>query len=205
MLMVMQLETENGGIIQEVARIVDQESENEILTLVIERPDGWELTLGQSISHDGVCLTVTKFDNDTFNVELMPETINRSTFGRKLPSEVNLERAMSVNGLFEGHIVQGHVDACSEIIKIEQSDQWRTLQIAYPKEKAGLLVDKGSITLDGISLTIVEVTDSWFSVSLIPTTLEKTTIATKEVSDRVNVEYDVLAKIIAKQSSLKEA
>jgi riboflavin synthase len=190
------------GIIQKVVRIVGNQLDNEILTLVLEKPADWSLKHGQSIATNGVCLTVTTFDDETFNVELMPETLKRSTFGQKLPETVNVERAMSADGLFEGHIVQGHVDSRNDIVGIEESDQWRTLKISYPADKAGLLVDKGSVTLDGISLTIVEVTDDWFSVSLIPTTLENTTIAKKKVGDSVNVEYDVIAKLIQRQSKL---
>ncbi len=190
------------GIIEEVAELKSSATHGDIVEFVLEKPKEWQLRLGQSIAINGVCLTVTKFNESDFTVELMPETIVRSSYGKSIPNKVNLERAMSPDGLFEGHIVQGHVDELSQIIHIEETDQWRTIHIAYPKDKATLLVDKGSITIDGISLTIVEVTDDWFSVSLIPHTIANTTLGVKQKGDYVNLEYDILGKYIAKNLKL---
>jgi len=188
------------GIVESVAKVEDSKLDKDILAMTIGRPQGWELKIGQSISVDGVCLTVTEFTDSEFTAELMPETTKRSTFGEKsLPNKVNLERAMSPEGLFEGHIVQGHVDALSTILKIDQSPQWRTLRIAYEPDMGGLLVEKGSVTVSGVSLTIVEVTDKWFSVSLIPHTIDATTIGAKKEGDSVNIEYDILGKFIERQ------
>ena len=192
------------GIIEEVVKLKSSTTQRDIVEFVLEKPKSWKLHFGQSIAINGVCLTVTKFDDATFTVELMPETMMRSSYGKQIPEKVNLERAMSPDGLFEGHIVQGHVDELSQIIGVEETDQWRTIRIAYPKEKANLLVEKGSITIDGISLTVVEVQDEWFSVSLIPHTIANTTLGSKQTGDFVNLEYDILGKYIAKNLKLKK-
>jgi len=191
------------GIIESVAEVKASTNNKDILSLKIKTPTNWKLKNGQSIATDGVCLTVTEFDENDFTLELMPETTKRTTFGRAIPKKVNLERAMSPQGLLEGHIVQGHVDGLSKIIKVEETPQWRTLRIAYPEDKAGLLVEKGSITIDGISLTIVEVDKDWFSVSLIPHTISHTTLGDKTVDDEVNIEYDILSKLIERQLKLR--
>jgi riboflavin synthase len=189
------------GIIQAMSEVINYEEKGDINLLTLKIPEDWELTIGQSIACDGVCLTVVSFDKEQFTVELMPETTKRSTFGEKLGTKINLERAMSAQGLFEGHIVQGHVDSMNKIIEIDTSSpQWRTLKVAYPANKASLLVEKGSITLSGTSLTIVDVADDWFSVSLIPHTLEHTTLGDKKAGESLNVEYDVIAKLIARQT-----
>lgn len=187
------------GIIEEIADIQHHSTDKDITTFTITRPKGWELHLGQSIAVNGVCLTVTAFASDSFEVELMPETMKKTVFGRDIPSRVNLERAMSPESLFEGHIVQGHVDALSRIVDIDESPQWRTIKVAYPPDKAGLLVEKGSVSIDGTSLTIVEVTEDTFSVSLIPHTLEHTTLGSKKLGDYVNIEYDIIGKFIERQ------
>ena len=188
-----------SGIIETIEPILKTTTDNEILTLQIRRPEGWEIHMGQSIACDGVCLTVTAFDDESFSVELMPETVKRSTYAADtMPASVNLERAMGTSTLFEGHIVQGHVDELSKITNIDEDEQWRTIHISYPAEKANLLVDKGSITVDGISLTVVEVDEHSFSVSLIPHTIEHTTLGKKKPGDSVNLEYDILGKYIAK-------
>lgn len=192
------------GIIEQVAEVVLQKMDNEILTLTIKKPEDWKLHIGQSIAVNGVCLTVTEFDDTSFRVELMPETTKRSIFGKKIPKTVNLENAMSPDGLFEGHIVQGHVDELSTITDIEENPQWRVVTIAYPKEKAGLLVQKGSITVDGTSLTISDLTDETFSVSLIPHTLEHTTLGDRKVGDHVNIEYDILSKLVERQLEIRK-
>lgn len=192
------------GIIEHIADITGHTLNKDILTLQVARPADWELQIGQSIAVNGVCLTVTKYDQESFSVEIMPETTKRTGFGPKTPGKVNLERAMSPNSLFEGHIVQGHVDGISVIKNIDQSPQWRTLQISYPSEKAGLLVEKGSIAIDGISLTIVDVADDWFSVSLIPHTIAHTTLGSKKVGDSMNIEFDVFGKFVERQLSLRK-
>ncbi len=186
------------GIIEEIADVKSVATSEDIVTFTIKKPAQWKVREGQSIAVNGVCLTVTTFDEDEFHVELMPETMTRSTFGKVKPIKVNLERAMSPDGLFEGHIVQGHVDELSTIVDIKETDQWRTISMSYPKDKSPLLVQKGSVTIDGISLTVVDVEDDWFSVSLIPHTITHTTLGTKQVGDFVNIEYDILGKYIAK-------
>lgn len=184
------------GIIEATSPILDTKVEDEITTLTLQTPREWRLRLGQSIATDGVCLTVTKLSDVTYETELMPETLSRSSFGANIPKRVNLERAMIAGDRLEGHMVQGHVDSTGSIVAIDESPQWRTLKISYPKDKRHLLVEKGSIALDGTSLTLVEVSDEWFSVSLIPHTLEHTTIGDKTIGSTINIEFDILGKYI---------
>lgn len=190
------------GVIEAVADVVSTKEDDDMLLLTLTRPNEWSLHKGQSIAVNGVCLTVTVFDKSTFTVEIMPETKKRSIFGVSIPKSVNVERAMSTQTLFEGHIVQGHVDELGTVINIDESPQWRTIHISYSPSKAGLLVKKGSVAIDGISLTIVSVSDDSFSVALIPHTLEHTTLGAKKVGDYVNIEYDILGKFVEKQLKL---
>lgn len=191
------------GIVETTTKLESKKTDGEITSLKLARPKGWKLRDGQSISHNGVCLTVVDFDDDSFTVELMPETLAKSTFGSKMPNEFNLERAMAADGLFEGHIVQGHVDHVGKIIDVIEDEKWRTLKIAYPGKNQNLLVPKGSVALDGVSLTIVDVDPEWFSVSLIPHTLEITTLGELKKGSEVNIEYDIIGKYISKSLGLR--
>ncbi|MEO7754295.1 MAG: riboflavin synthase [Terracoccus sp.] len=152
---------------------------------------------GASISVNGVCLTVTSHDAEGFAVDVMAETLSRSDLGALAPGDrVNLERAMPANGRFGGHIVQGHVDGTATISGRTPGDRWETVQLTLPRELTAYVVEKGSITVDGVSLTVASVTDDSFTVSLIPTTLELTTLGRKGIGETVNLEVDVLAKYV---------
>jgi riboflavin synthase len=160
---------------------------------------------GDSIAVNGCCLTVMAQDGDTFGADVMKESLDKTSLGDLgVGDVVNLERATQAGARLGGHIVQGHVDGTGRILDRTPSEHdgvvmWETVRIALPAELARYLVDKGSITVDGTSLTVVEVVDGaqpWFSVSLIPTTLADTTLGTKAPGDRVNLEVDILAKYV---------
>ena len=150
---------------------------------------------GASIAVNGICLTVVELDADSFCVDVMAETLRRTCLGELTPgSPVNLERALAVGDRLGGHIVQGHVDGTGTILARQPGDRWEVVTISLPGELARYVVEKGSITVDGVSLTIAGLDDASFQVSLIPTTLALTTLGTKQVGDLVNREVDVLAK-----------
>ncbi|MGW5239818.1 riboflavin synthase [Monashia sp. NPDC004114] len=156
-----------------------------------------DATHGASICVNGVCLTVTEHDAEGFTVDVMAETLRRSSLGALHPGDrVNLERAMPADGRFGGHVVQGHVDGTASIIGRTPGDRWETVVLTLPPHLAGYVVEKGSITVDGVSLTVASVDDGSFTVSLIPTTLELTTLSRKGAGDVVNLEVDVLAKYV---------
>jgi riboflavin synthase len=158
--------------------------------------------IGASIAVNGVCLTVTQFDEDSFTADLMQETLKRSALGAmNLGDPVNIERAMPLSGRLGGHIVQGHVDAVATVRSIEPSDEWTLITFDLPQDIARYVVEKGSITVSGVSLTVVKVSEPiemqpWFSVSLIPTTLRDTTLGKIGVGSEVNLEVDALAKYV---------
>ena len=155
---------------------------------------------GDSIAINGCCLTVMAQGDDMFSADVMRETLDKTSLGDlTVGDEVNLERATQSGARLGGHIVQGHVDGTGTILDRTPSEHWEVVRIALPPELAKYLVDKGSVTVDGTSLTVVEVVDAhqpWFSVSLIPTTLTDTTLGTKSAGDRVNLEVDIIAKYV---------
>ena len=152
---------------------------------------------GASIAVNGICLTVVEHDADSFSVDVMAETLRRTCLGELTPgSPVNLERAVAVGDRLGGHLVQGHVDGTGTILARQPGDRWEVVTISLPGELARYVVEKGSITVDGVSLTIAGLDDASFQVSLIPTTLALTTLGTKQVGDLVNLEVDVLAKYV---------
>lgn len=155
---------------------------------------------GDSIAVNGVCLTVVTRGEATFGADVMAESLSRTSLGTLRPGDpVNLERPMPADGRFGGHIVQGHVDGVGRVRARHPSENWEIVEIELPVDLAGYLVQKGSITVDGVSLTVVDVVDGpqpWFTVSLIPTTLSDTTLGSLEVGDPVNLEVDVIAKYV---------
>ena len=152
---------------------------------------------GASIAVNGICLTVVELDADSFSVDVMAETLHRTCLGELTPgSPVNLERALAVGDRLGGHLVQGHVDGTGTSLARQPGDRWEVVTISLPGELARYVVEKGSITVDGVSLTIAGLDDASFQVSLIPTTLALTTLGTKQVGDLVNLEVDVLAKYV---------
>jgi riboflavin synthase len=189
------------GIVEELGRVAAiQELPDNAIRITIEGPIVLsDANLGDSICVNGVCLTVAEQAGDQFTADVMSETINRTTIGDLLAgSQVNLERPVTLATRLGGHLVQGHVDAVGEVTAREHSDNWDVLTITPPKDLLKYVVEKGSITIDGTSLTVSAVTDTTFSVSLIPATLDKTTLGIRQIGDRVNLEVDVLAKYVEK-------
>jgi riboflavin synthase len=152
---------------------------------------------GDSIAVNGVCLTVVEIGPDSFTADVMEETLKRSSLGSAgIGSEVNLERAARLDSRLGGHLVQGHVDGTGQVLVIEPDPHWTLMRISLPAGLARYVVEKGSITVDGVSLTVVSVDDEGFSVSLIPTTLAETTLGSRRVGDTVNLEVDAIAKYV---------
>ena len=152
---------------------------------------------GDSIAVNGVCLTVVDLGSDYFTADVMAETLSRSSLSKvTIGSTVNLERAARLDARIGGHLVQGHVDGVAAVLAIEPSAHWTVIRFNLPVDLARYLVEKGSITVDGVSLTVVEAGPDYFSVSLIPTTLEQTTLGGLDVGDIVNLEVDVIAKYV---------
>lgn len=159
---------------------------------------------GDSIAVNGCCLTVTAIDDDTFSADVMAESLAKTSLGDlAVGDEVNLERAVAAGQRLGGHIVQGHVDGTGRLIDREHTPHWDVLRFQLPRDLARYLVPKGSVTVDGTSLTVVDVIDddteiggAWFSVSLIPTTLADTVLGARSPGDRVNLEVDILAKYV---------
>ena len=186
------------GIVEELGEIVAVERGAESAVVTVRGPlVTGDAARGASIAVNGVCLTVVEHDRETFSVDVMAETLNRSCLGSlQAGALVNLERAMTASARFGGHIVQGHVDGTARILARRPGDRWEVVQLTLPPELSRYVVEKGSITVDGVSLTVSDVTDDTFSVSLIPTTLELTTLGHKGVGDDVNLEVDVIAKYV---------
>jgi riboflavin synthase len=186
------------GIVEELGTVAEVRPGADSAVLRIEGPVVVsDAVHGASIAVNGVCLTVTDHDETGFAVDVMAETLRRSSLGDLAPGDrVNLERAMAADGRFGGHVVQGHVDGTGEVLARTPGDAWETVEIGLPEPLARYVVEKGSITVDGVSLTVASVGHDRFTVSLIPTTLELTTLGRARVGDRVNLEVDVLAKYV---------
>ena len=191
------------GIVEELGEVVAQEDLGDATRMTIRGPIVTsDAGHGDSIAVNGVCLTVVDVLADgQFSADVMAETLNRSSLRALAPgSPVNLERAAAVNGRLGGHIVQGHVDGTGTVIARSPSEHWEIVRIALPREIARYVVEKGSITVDGISLTVSALADEdgtgWFEVSLIPTTLALTTLGRAAVGTPVNLEVDVIAKYV---------
>jgi len=165
----------------------------------IRTPKGWRLKEGESVSVEGVCSTVQKTDRRTFHVTYMPETLRRSTLGGLRPLDsLNLERSLTLSSLIGGHLVQGHVDATARILKVRNEGEAKMYEFELPRRLSRFIVEKGSIALDGISLTVVRSRPGRFTVSFLAYTLNRTTMGAKGPGDWVNVEIDVIAKYIEK-------
>ena len=186
------------GIVEELGEVVAVERGADSAVLTVRGPVvTGDATPGASIAVNGVCLTVVGHDGHSFSVDVMAETLSRSSLGSLRAGDVvNLERAMAATSRFGGHIVQGHVDGTGQIVARLPGDRWEVVQLTLPPDLSRYVVEKGSITVDGISLTVSAITEDTFSVSLIPTTLELTTLGHKKVGDLVNLEVDVVAKYV---------
>ncbi|HET7476440.1 MAG TPA: riboflavin synthase [Dermatophilaceae bacterium] len=186
------------GIVEELGSVVCLRRAAASAVLVLRGPlAAGDAVPGSSIAVNGVCLTVVDRDSDTFTVDVMAETLERTSLGDLGPGDpVNLERAMLATSRFGGHIVQGHVDGTARILRREPGDRWEVVTLSLPEPLARYVVAKGSVTVDGVSLTVAAVQPEAFTVSLIPTTLALTTLGAKGVGDLVNLEVDVIAKYV---------
>lgn len=188
------------GIVEETGSIETVVDHGDSMRIRIAAPTvASDATHGASISVNGICLTVTDRGEDWFEADVMRETLERTSLrSLGVGKPVNLERAARVDGRLGGHIVQGHVDGVGTIAEIKPDERWTIIRVAVPRDLTRYMVEKGSITVDGVSLTIVSVADQDFTVSLIPTTLADTTLGVRAVGDVVNIEVDVLAKYVEK-------
>jgi riboflavin synthase len=186
------------GIVEELGEVVALEHDGDSARLTVRGPlVVSDAVHGASIAVNGVCLTVVDVKDDAFTVDVMKETLDRSSLSALAAgSPVNLERPVRPTDRLGGHIVQGHVDGVGRIVSREPGERWEVVTVGLPADLARYVVDKGSITVDGISLTVVEARADTFTVALIPTTLELTTLGRKEPGDAVNLEVDVVAKYV---------
>ena len=194
------------GIVEEIGKIKTIKKGKNSARLVINAKKVLEdVKLGDSIAVNGVCLTVTEFSNSEFGVDVMHESLKKSSLSTlKNDSSVNLERAMLLNGRFGGHIVSGHIDGTGKIINIKNDDNAIWYTISAKDKIMKYIIEKGSITIDGISLTVANLSESDFSVSIIPHTQEETILKTKKIGDIVNLENDCIAKYVEKLLNFKE-
>ncbi|TKA12521.1 riboflavin synthase [Actinacidiphila oryziradicis] len=186
------------GIVEELGQVVAIDDLGDASRFRLRGPVVTEgAKHGDSIAVNGVCLTVVDFGGGEFTADVMAETLDRSSLGAlAVGSKVNLERPMALGGRLGGHLVQGHVDGKGTIVERKLSDNWEIVKISLPADLSRYVVEKGSITVDGISLTVVDAGSDYFTVSLIPTTLALTTLGIKQAGDPVNLEVDVLAKYV---------
>ena len=188
------------GIVEELGTVVALESQSDAMRLSVHGPlVTSDAKLGDSISVNGVCLTVATLDGEVFTADVMRETLDKTSLGALQPGDrVNLERAVTPTTRLGGHVVQGHVDATGTLRRRTPSEHWEVVEVGMPADVGRYLVPKGSVTVDGVSLTVVEVGDESFTVSLIPETLARTTLGLKQPGDPVNLEVDVMAKYVEK-------
>ncbi|HCD64958.1 MAG: riboflavin synthase [Prevotella sp.] len=199
-----------SGIIENMATVVAVQRDKENIDLTLECPFAGELSIDQSVAHNGVCLTVVALEGNTYTVTAMKETLDRSNLGLlKEGDKVNVERSMMLNGRLDGHIVQGHVDQTATCINKRDADgsTYYTFEYRLDREmarKGYFTVDKGSVTVNGVSLTVCEPTDNTFTVAIIPYTHDHTNFCNIEVGTIVNIEFDILGKYIARLQAVSK-
>ena len=197
-----------SGIVEEMATVVAIRKEHENIHFTLKCSFTNELKIDQSISHNGVCLTVVDIDNDCYTVTAMKETLDRSNLSLLKPGDkVNVERSMKMDGRLDGHIVQGHVDGTATCTNINDADgsTYFTFEYKFDKEMAKrgyFTVDKGSVTVNGVSLTVCNPTENTFTVAIIPYTYEHTNLCNIKIGSVVNIEFDILGKYIARLNYL---
>lgn len=198
-----------SGIVEECARLVAMEKDQENVHFTFVCSFTSELKIDQSVSHNGVCLTVVSIEGDRYTVTAMKETLDRSNLGLlQVGDEVNVERSMMMNGRLDGHIVQGHVDQTARCIAVEDAEgsYYYTFSYEFNPEMARrgyLTVDKGSVTVNGVSLTVCNPTDNSFQVAIIPYTYEHTNFHAIRVGSTVNIEFDIIGKYISRIAAVK--
>jgi riboflavin synthase len=196
-----------SGIIEEAAQVVALQKDQENLHITMSCTFTNELQIDQSVAHNGVCLTVVSMTDDTYTVTAIKETLDRTNLGLLVPgSKVNLERSMLMNGRLDGHIVQGHVDQTAVCKEVKEADgSWYyTFEYAFDKEMAKrgyMTVDKGSVTVNGVSLTVCYPTDNSFQVAIIPYTHEHTNFHQINAGTVVNIEFDIIGKYVSRMMS----
>ena len=196
-----------SGIVEECATLVNVVKEQENVHFTFRCSFAGELKIDQSVAHNGVCLTVVALTDDTYTVTAMKETLDRSNLGLlKVGDEVNVERSMMMNGRLDGHIVQGHVDQTATCIDVKDAEgsYYYTFRYAFDKEmvrRGYITVDKGSVTVNGVSLTVCNPTDDTFQVAIIPYTFEHTNFHAIRVGSVVNLEFDIIGKYISRMIS----
>lgn len=195
------------GIIEEIGRLADIKKEKDLFTLKISCKKVLEGTKrGDSIATNGVCLTVTELSDEYYKAEVMVETINSTNFKTlSLGEPLNLERALSPSKRLDGHIVQGHVDGVGEIINILKRGHEIVYRIKFDSDNFKYIAEKGSIALDGISLTVSKVGENYFEVSIIPTTIADTNLASKKLGEKINIETDIIGRYVYNFVNTKEA
>lgn len=199
-----------SGIIENMATVVAVKRDKENIDLTLECPFAGELSIDQSVAHNGVCLTVVALEGNTYTVTAMKETLDRSNLGLlKEGDKVNVERSMMLNGRLDGHIVQGHVDQTATCIDKRDADgsTYYTFEYRLDREmarKGYFTVDKGSVTVNGVSLTVCEPTHNTFTVAIIPYTHDHTNFCNIEVGTIVNIEFDILGKYIARLQAVSK-
>ena len=187
------------GIIETLAKVESVEKEQSNVHFTFSSSITHELKIDQSVAHNGVCLTVVKLNNLNYTVTAIDETLQKTNLGNlKVGDSVNIERCMPANGRFDGHIVQGHVDETGTVSNIIDNNGSWTYTIAYQNKSNNMTVEKGSITINGTSLTVVDSKDHSFSVCIIPYTFENTVFKTLKIDDTVNLEFDIVGKYVAK-------
>lgn len=185
------------GLIQAVGRVSDVQNSNAGVRLLIEASFSSDLELGESVAVNGVCLTVTASDKNSFGVDIVPESLDRSAlFNLKMDDHVNLERALKVGDRLGGHFVSGHVDGVGVVAEVIEDDSGRRLRIQLPEGLRRFVAMKGSITIQGVSLTVSDLFEGGFEVALIPHTLVETTLDRLGAGDKVNLEIDLLARYL---------
>ena len=190
------------GIIETIGKVVSIEAEDTNLHFQIQSNITHELKIDQSVSHNGVCLTVVSTTPDTYTVTAVAETLTKSNIGDlKVDDEVNLERCTPVGSRLDGHIVQGHVDQTATCLSIQNENGSWIFTFQYDPAKGNITVEKGSISVNGISLTVFNSQDDQFSVAIIPYTFENTNLKNMQVGDTVNLEFDIIGKYVAKMMS----
>ena len=187
------------GIIETLGVITNMVKEQDNLHLTIKSSITNELKIDQSVAHNGVCLTVVGIHDDEYTVTAIKETLSKTNIGNlKIASSVNLERAMKLGDRLDGHLVQGHVDETGLCTRIENQNGSTVFTFEYTSEKNNITIEKGSITINGISLTVINSTDTSFSVAIIPYTFDNTSFKNLSVNDTVNLEFDVIGKYVSR-------
>ena len=187
------------GIIKKISKVEKVSPTKGSFFVVIKKPADWKIEKGESISVNGVCSTVRAINKNNFEVEYMLETLRKTSISRyKVGTKVNLEKSLRVGDLFSGHFVQGHVDGVGKVAGVIKVKKSKVLKVSMPAKFMKFIAEKGSIAVDGVSLTVVKTGKNWFTVSLVSYTLENTNLDSLKADDKINIETDMLAKYLAK-------